>query len=390
MYRTWLVVVALLATVAQAQVPEVDQNEVLRRGDAVEYIAGAQAEWLAALSPPADDRDKWFISVISMQGCPGCQQLKRDWRSNEWLQSLADPESPKESWAHFNLYDKDDQSQSWRFKKIKVEAYPTILVQPPRSGRYGDPKTIVFQGIYRGDPKDLAKEIVAAIRKYVAKLKPQRPRSHEQAVGVDPPWDPTPKVEPEPAPTPAVDPLDVIQIPPEVQPTPKPAVAPVLDGYPEAVVVTDSLDGLSPDVHDRIRSILTGLESRRGKSLKIRFMDWEEARQRYPVQRDEVPVVLMTSNGRIEDKLSARLLPFVETEPKTVTLSDIPWPAILTLVSTGFSLPAAVALGIFAVRFVRSRREKLGKPLLVDDATFQQILAALQAFANTQVKQQTK
>ena len=119
-------------------------------------------------------------------------------------------------------------------------------------------------------------------------------------------------------------------------------------------------------------------------------MDWDDARKRFPVSRDEVPVVLMTANGRIEDKLSARLLPFVETEPKQVTLADIPWPAILTLVSTGFSVPAAVALGIFAVRLVRVRREKLGKPLLVDDATFQQILAALQAFANTQVKQQSK
>jgi hypothetical protein len=387
MQRIWFVMLALATSVAQAQVPEVDQNEVLRRGDAVEYVAGARGEWLVALGPPADDKEKWFITVVSMQGCPGCQKLKRDWQSNEWLQSLADPDNPKESWAHFNQYDKDDRSQSWRFKKIKLEAYPTILVQPPRSGRYGDPKTVVYQGIYRGDAKDLAKEIVAAIRKYVAKLKPRQSRGHEQLVGVDPPWDPTPKVEPEPEPTPAVDPLDVIQIPPEVKPAPKPEEALVLDGYPEAVVVTDSFDGLSPEVHDRIRSILAGLEHRRGKSLKIRFMDWEEARKRYPVQRDEVPVVLMTSNGRIEDKLSARLLPFVETEPREVTLADIPWPAILTLVSTGFSVPAAVALGIFAIRLVRARREKLGKPLLVDDATFQQILTALQAFANTQVKQ---
>jgi hypothetical protein len=226
---------------------------------------------------------------------------------------------------------------------------------------------------------------VAAIRKYVAKLKPRQSKGHEQAVGVDPPWDPAPKVEPEP--TPAVDPLDVINIPPDVKPAPQPEESPVLDGYPEAVVVTDAFDGLSPQVHDQIRSILAGLEHRRGKSLKIRFMDWEDARKRFPVRRDEVPVVLLTSNGRIEDKLSARLLPYVETEPQQVTLADIPWPAILTLVSTGFSVPAAVALGIFAVRLIRTRREKLGKPLLVDDATFQQILAALQAFANTQVKQ---
>jgi hypothetical protein len=390
MKRLWLVMLLLAANTAQAQVPEVDQNEVLRRGDAVEYVAGARGEWLVALGPPADDRDKWFITVVSMQGCPGCQKLKREWQTNEWLQSLADPENPKDSWAHFNFYDKDDKSQNWRFKKIKLEAFPTIIVQPPRNGRYGDPKTIVFQGIYRGDPKDLAKEIVAAIRKYVAKLKPRASQGHEQLVGVDPPWDPAPKVEPEPVPTPAVDPLDVLQIPPEVKPAPQLEPAPVLDGYPEAVVVTDSFDGLSPEVHDRIRSILTGLEARRGKSLKIRFMDWEEARKRFPVQRDEVPVVLMTSNGRIEDKLSARLLPFVETEPRQVTFADIPWPAVLTLVTTGFSLPAAVAIGIFGVRLIRARREKLGKPLLVDDATFQQILAALQAFASTQVKQQSK
>ena len=86
------------------------------------------------------------------------------------LKALADPHDPKKSWSHFNVYDAQDRSQSFRFEKIRIAAYPTILVQPPRSKKYGEPSTVVFQGTYGGDPRKLATEITTAIRRYLARL----------------------------------------------------------------------------------------------------------------------------------------------------------------------------------------------------------------------------
>ena len=67
------------------------------------------------------------------------------WAPNrsEWLLALANPNVPKQSWAHYTVYDRDDRSQAFRFENIKVTASPTLLVQPPRTGRFGDPATVV-------------------------------------------------------------------------------------------------------------------------------------------------------------------------------------------------------------------------------------------------------
>jgi hypothetical protein len=185
---------------------EVDRAEVLRLGDMVQHVDGVgsdpEARFVEAMGPPASDADKWFISVLTMQGCAPCVKLKADWASNSWLLALADPNDPKKSWAHYNVYAREDQSQAFRFRNLQIEAYPTILVQPPRSGRYGDPRTVVFQGTYGGDPEKLARQITTAIRQYVAKLEgsqpPQPPaqRAPEGTGGIDPPWQPPPKVDP--------------------------------------------------------------------------------------------------------------------------------------------------------------------------------------------------
>lgn len=200
MIAAWLAVVP-----AWAQDVEVDRAEVLRLGDMVQHVDGVgsdpEALFVEAMGPPASDADKWFISVLTMQGCAPCVKLKADWASNSWLLALADPNDPKKSWAHYNVYAREDQSQAFRFEMLNVEAYPTIIVQPPRSKRYGDPTTVVFQGTYGGDPEKLARQITAAIRQYVATLEgsqpPQPPAQHvpEGTGGIDPPWQPPPKVD---------------------------------------------------------------------------------------------------------------------------------------------------------------------------------------------------
>ncbi len=206
----WLVMALtlslLLAAPALAQQPEVDTAEVLRLGNMVQHVDGIRSDpedvFVEAMGPPASDADKWFISVLTMQGCAPCQKLKSDWATNQWLLALADPNDPKTSWAHYNVYSREDRSQSFRFEGIQVTAYPTVLVQPPRNGRYGEPKTVVFQGTYGGDPERLARQITAAIRQYVSQFEASQPsqppaqRAPEGSIGIDPPWQPPPKVDP--------------------------------------------------------------------------------------------------------------------------------------------------------------------------------------------------
>ena len=88
--------------------PEVDQAAVLRLGNLVQHVdrvgQSAKDEFVEAMGPPPSDADKWFISVLTTEGCIPCEQLKSDWQTNSWLLALANPGDPKQSWAHYNVY----------------------------------------------------------------------------------------------------------------------------------------------------------------------------------------------------------------------------------------------------------------------------------------------
>ncbi|MGC1272621.1 MAG: hypothetical protein WBC44_02850 [Planctomycetaceae bacterium] len=232
MKQMTLAIMAVLAALpaAAGQAPEVDKAEVLRLGNLAQHVDGIGGDpvdpFVEAMGPPASDADKWFITVLSMRGCAACEQIKRDWTTDPWLLALADPNDPAKSWAHYNVYYREDASQAFRFERLQVTAFPTIVVQPPRSGRYGKPETIVFQGTYGGDPQRLARQITTAIRKYVSKFEatPQVPahRSKEEAIGIDPPWQPVPRVDPRPSVTPVL-PDGRPLIPPDLEPADSPA-----------------------------------------------------------------------------------------------------------------------------------------------------------------------
>lgn len=301
--RASLLSLTVLATLpmyalAQTTPPEVDQAEVMRLGDLVQSVgdnvrASSADAFVTAMGPPASDADKWFISVLSMKGCAGCEKLKKDWATNPWLLALANPTDPKQSWSHYQVYDKDDRSQAFRFENIKVTAYPTILIQPPRSGRYGEPATVVYQGVYGGDPEKLSRGITAAIRQYISKLQTPPTPAHSGATGqvaADPPWQPTPRVDP-------------------WQPQPQP----------------------SPQ---------------------------------FPVFDPTIP----------------------PQPPAPAPVPAFPWSSVLTLMAAGFSLPAAVALVIWAVSFIRARRQAAGKPPIVDQKSLDQVLELLKRLAESQSK----
>jgi hypothetical protein len=389
-------VLLLAPVVSPAQsAPQVDQDEVRRLGNVVQQLGvGPQSDgvddFLTAMGPPASDADKWFISLVTIRNCAPCVQLKQAFGTDPWLKALADPNDPKKSWSHFGVYDVQDRSQSFRFEKLKIEAYPTILVQPPRSKKYGEPSTVVFQGTYGGDPKKLATEITTAVRRYVAKLSEAKSAREPAAIGdigADPPWQPAPKVDPV-LPVLPTPPVDVVQIPPPLptpvpapSPSPAPTPAPAPNSVPspasmrlEAVVVTDADTPTDDATETRIREVIQGLKRERGQHLKVRRVDWQDAVSRYPLRRDEVPVVLVTSDGRIEDKISASLLPFVDAPAKPVSLTDLPWSVIAGLVTTGFSVPALAALAVWALGMFRTKKQQAGQPPVLSDAAFQQLL----------------
>lgn len=195
-----IVALCLLAGLAQGQSLEVNQAEIIRLGDMVQRVDGyrygqaAEDAVVEAMQPPASDADKWFISVIVTKSCTACQRLKADWASDPSLLALADPNDPKRSWAHYNVYYHEDESQAWRWEDITITAYPTILVQPPRSNAYGDPATVVYQGTFDGNPRTLASEMAQAIRQYVTKL--AEADGISQTAGASPPWQPAPVDEP--------------------------------------------------------------------------------------------------------------------------------------------------------------------------------------------------
>lgn len=381
MFRPFsLLLIAAITLAPFASAQEVATEEVLHRGDNVEHINTTQHADIMGV--PTDDNHKWFITVITARGCLPCQKLESAFVNDPHLRSLVNVSDHKKSWAHYNVYLHDDASQKFRWEKIKLASYPTILVQPPINKSFGNPSTVVFQASgFDGDGKKLAAKIVATIRAYVDT------RRGFQNVGVDPPWTPAPKVEPAVNPSPAPSPfVDIPVIPPVEVPkpdAPKPDAPSDNGPCTEAIVITDADNGLADENSENVRNVIEALRTQRGRNLKVRLMDWRDAKDRYPVQRDDVPVILVTKDGQIEDKISGRLLPFLgpqnppPVEPKAVTLADVPWSAIITLLTTGFSIPAAAALGLWGFKFFRSRRQAAGKPVLLSDAALEQVLALL-------------
>lgn len=165
---------------APQDVPDIAEREAMRRGNLVEQFGGAfcedgQAYFTAAMQQPADNSHKWFISVVSMQNCRNCELLKRDFASSPTLKSFADVNDHAHSWSHYGVYQIEDETQASRWKNLKLRAFPALLVQPPRSGEFGDAKTVVLQiNGYDGDAEKLADILRRGIAKHVNDFAEQR------------------------------------------------------------------------------------------------------------------------------------------------------------------------------------------------------------------------
>lgn len=183
MVRFTLVFLALCGSAfAQPQrpvdVPDEAREEILRRGNSVTVIDGFRShggEGNEALQPPADDSHKWFITVWKSDGCMPCEALVSDWKESKALLAWAKPNEPQKGWAFWNCFSKDDKLQNFRLKNIKLKGTPTIIIQPPRNGEYGDPSTVVAQITgYDRDDRALALKMSEAVKLYVQKHKEKR------------------------------------------------------------------------------------------------------------------------------------------------------------------------------------------------------------------------
>lgn len=171
---TALLLCVLAGQVSAAKPPEVDAAEAVRRGESVTVVGegprSAVSEAMRlAVAPPPDDSGKWFVTVWSTAGCDPCKVLKKHFRETKELASFVSAPAGQMSWAHYNEYAADDATQKTRREAYRVTKFPTIIVQPPINGMWGNPRTVVFYEVgYNGDAKALSTRISDAVRKYAA------------------------------------------------------------------------------------------------------------------------------------------------------------------------------------------------------------------------------
>lgn len=356
--------------------PGVNTDEILRRGNLVELI-NEPDEITQIFGVPQDDNHKWFITVIGTKGCRYCETLKRDLTTNSYLTSLVNVSDHKNSWAHYNYYLAEDKSQEFRWEKLRIQGFPTILVQPPLNKQYGDPSTIVMQQSgYNGNAKDLAKAIVDSIKKYVEALRNKLPPQTVNSIEKDPPWCPPPKDDPvQPVVNPSPLPLPLPLIFPNDVPEPKPVVDEPKSEYPELIVINDSEDGIESINNDKLYEILEVLKEQQNKNVKVKFMDWKDAKDKYPISRSEIPVILVTENGKIQDKISKKLLSLMATEKEVLQApEEVPSSTIFGLLFGGASIPSLWVLGSYLLKWRRKNKEKK----ILNDEMFNKLIDYLE------------
>jgi len=240
---------AVLSVVAvgDKDVPWRAQSDIARRGALVEPVSGIEdaANPLSAIAlamqPPEDDSYKWLFTLVATKNCQWCEQARRDFDNDPKLAAWVNTKDYAKSWAHWQVVQIEDKSQEWRWKDFRPTSFPTLIVQPPVNGSWGDSHTIVFahQGYLK--PVDMDAAIRKAIQQYAAKVYPRRlawsaaPTAQQphvlhagfQQAIADPPSGWTPPVTP-PAPLPPLPGTPMYPTVPPVSPTVTPDLGTLL------------------------------------------------------------------------------------------------------------------------------------------------------------------
>lgn len=170
---------------------EVDKTEVQRWGDRVVKSgtglqSGGEYLFTAAMAPPADDSDQWFITMFSMDKCGACDALRKNFEGTELAAFVAPPTDQagkpipgKRPWAFWNEYKYGDPFQKQKFEDFKIGRgpFPILVIQPPRNQRFGHPSWVVWRydaaELSRMNAKQLASSITDKVNKYCQKLHDQ-------------------------------------------------------------------------------------------------------------------------------------------------------------------------------------------------------------------------
>ena len=270
------------------------QDEIGRRGDYVEHVDGVQGDEPIAdvMQMPPDDSAKWHFTIVSTKSCKACEQLRADFRDSPVLACWVNVADYKKSWAHYQVVDVADATQAWRWKDFKPTAFPTLIVQPPGNGSWGDPHTVVFLQTGRLDPNELDKRLRKAISQYATKVHHQhqawnvkQAQSPPLAAGIQQTGGPPPFEFPVPLPAPVQQPQYQMIPPPQTQaPSGQPAAA-----------------GLGEGLWIKLLTMLVGTDL--GLKLLLPFLKkWEDRAKSTPNPFDDLVTGFVRKS--LEDRLN--------------------------------------------------------------------------------------
>lgn len=178
-------ILSLPIVLLRAQVDDKDVSlkanyERMRRGNFVSVTGPVESEdarleieaFVSAVEPPPDDSHKWYFTLVVTNNCIYCSKMLQDFETHPKLKAWVDVHDWKNSWAHWRVIQIGDKSQEWRWVHYRPRKFPTLIVQPPINGSWGDPKTVVYLREGYLDPDTLDFSIRTAIQNYAKKLYP--------------------------------------------------------------------------------------------------------------------------------------------------------------------------------------------------------------------------
>lgn len=173
---TAVITAAVLCIVVKANaqpptdVPRIAEDEIARRGNHVEQTgtirSGAAA---AALAPPADDSEKWFLTLVVKNDDPGSERMRATIAKDPAMVAW-------HSVTHYQVRAIDDRTQADWLEALRpaiARGVPIVVIQPPKSGRFGPSSTVVamIPGVHSG--KDLSTRLRNAILRYAEAIEQQ-------------------------------------------------------------------------------------------------------------------------------------------------------------------------------------------------------------------------
>jgi len=311
-----------VAAPADNDVPWRATAEIARRGDLVERVdaisdAGDPLSAIAlAMQPPEDDSHKWLFTLVTTRNCQWCELARRDFENDPKLKAWVDTKDYAKSWAHWQVVQIEDQSQAWRWKDFRPTSFPTLIVQPPVNGSWGDPHTIVFARQEYTKPVELDAAIRKAIQQYAAKTYPRRlaweakpgapqPKlitaGFEQARGIEQSgggWNP---------PVPPPSPLPPSPLPP-------------MPNYPSYPNVPPAGPSVAPDLGALLGQLLANLLGGAGMAnfLLLAILAWQVYRSF--AKREGIPLLLDDdSAAQLAELLQQAVRPSQEQPPASTT-----------------------------------------------------------------------